>query len=159
VTGPAEPPSRPQGFDDPTRDIRLPPAPGSPPLVVRPEWSSYTAPQQPVPADVPPAETAAAPGAGIAAPTADLGKAADRRPQDVLADEPTDQLVQPGGTPREPTLEFAQGDGVPAPASAPAPAVRERDGSRRWPWVLMALLPIIVIVGSGIWLFILLSHP
>jgi ATP/ADP translocase len=36
--------------------------------------------------------------------------------------------------------------------------VREREGSRRWPWVLMALLPIIVIVGSGIWLFILLSH-
>jgi hypothetical protein len=144
----------------------MPPAPGSPPLVVRPEWSSYTARQEPVPADVPLTETAAAPTADIAAPTdhlaaptADLGKAAPRRPLDALADEPTDQLVQPAGTPRERTLEFDQGDGVPAPSSAPASVVREREGSRRWPWVLMALLPIIVIVGSGIWLFILLSHP
>jgi hypothetical protein len=36
---PSEP--RAQGFDDPTRDIRLPRPSGSPPLVVRPEWSSY----------------------------------------------------------------------------------------------------------------------
>jgi hypothetical protein len=138
-------------FDDPTRDIRLPPPPGSPPLVVRPEWSSFTARQQPVPAEQPPTETAVAPTAGI-------GTSAARRPLDALAEEPTDQLVQPG-PPRERTLEFAQGDAAPLAASTPAPAaVRQREGSRRWPWVLMALLPIIVIVGSGIWLFILLSH-
>ena len=144
--GPPEPGAN--RFDDPTRDIRLPAAPGSPPLVVRPEWSSYTARQQPVPADPPTADTALTNRAEGSAP---------RRPMDLLADEPTDQLVQPPAQPRERTLEFAQGDAVPArPASAPA--VLERERSRRWPWVLMALLPIIVIVGSGIWLFILLSH-
>jgi hypothetical protein len=144
-------------FDDPTRDIRLPPAPGGPPLVVRPEWSSYTARQQPVPADVPQADPL--PTETAAPPTADLGKAAPRRPLDVLADEPTDQLVQPGGTPRERTLEFAQNEVAPVrPPVSPPPVVPARDGGRRWPWVLMALLPVIVIVGSGIWLFILLSH-
>jgi hypothetical protein len=144
-------------YDDPTRDIRLPPAAGSPPPAVRPERSSYTARQQPVPAEVPPphpprTETAAA-------PTADLGKAAPRRPLDVLADEPTDQLVKPGGPPRERTLEFAHGQAAPVrPPVSPAPAVPAPKAGRRWPWLLMALLPIIVIVGSGIWLFILLSH-
>jgi hypothetical protein len=151
VSDPVEGTSR--GFDDPTRDIRLPPAPGSPPLAVRPEWSSYTARQPPVPADPAPVEAPAA-------PTADLGKATSRRLQDVLADEPTDQLVPPSGRQREPTLKFPQGEPAPArPAVSPAPVAPQPVRSRRWPWVLLALLPIIVIAGSGIWLFILLSHP
>jgi hypothetical protein len=152
VTDPVERTSRPQGFDDPTRDIRLPPAPGSPPLVVRPEWSSYTARQEPVSVD---SAAADAPPA----PTADLGTSTPRRPQDALADEPTDQLVQPGAGPRERTLEFSQGQvAARRPAVSPTPVVPRQEPSRRWPWVVMALLPIIVIVGSGIWLFILLSH-
>jgi hypothetical protein len=131
-------------FDDPTRDIRLPRAPGSPPLVVRPEWSSYAAPSAPEAATV-------APDPGP--PT---------RAQ-LLAGEPTDELFPPGGLQRDPTLKFEQGAGAP-PAVAPPPvapraAAPPDDRGRRWPWVLIALLPIIVIVGSGIWLFILLSHP
>jgi hypothetical protein len=152
VTDPAARPSGPHAFDDPTRDIRLPPPPGGPPLVIRPEWSSYAAREQPVPAEAPPTETAAAPTAGI-------GASAARRPLDALAEEPTDQLVRPGSPPRERTLELPHGDAAPLPVSTPAaPAAPVREGGRRWPWVLMALLPIIVIVGSGIWLFILLSH-
>jgi hypothetical protein len=133
---------RPNGFDDPTRDIRLPPPPGTPPLTVRPEWSSYAAPSAP---EAPPA-----------APESGPPTRAQR-----LASEPTDELFPPGGHHRDPTLTFEQGAGAP-PSVAPPPAapVRRRDdGGRRWPWVLIALLPIIVIVGSGIWLFILLSHP
>jgi hypothetical protein len=77
-----------------------------------------------------------------------------------LAGEPTDELF-PGRPLRDPTLKFEQGAGVPAPV---VPAVHtpvrtpDDERGRRWPWVLVALLPIIVIVGSGIWLFILLSH-
>ena len=146
--GPQEP--RGNSVDDPTRDIRLPLAPGSPPLVVRPEWSSYTARQQPVPADPPSRESTAPPPIGA-------GGSAARRSMDLLADEQTDQLVSPGGPQRERTLQFAPGDAASARPPA-APAVAERGRSPRWPWVLMALLPVIVIVGSGIWLFILLSH-
>ena len=146
--GPQEP--RVSRFDDPTRDIRLPPAPGTPPVVVRPEWSSYPARRQPMSPEPPSAER-------TAPPTTVAGGSAPRRPMDRIADEPTDQLVPPGGLPRERTLEFAQADAAPARPAA-TPAVAERESSRRWPWVLMALLPIIVIVGSGIWLFILLSH-
>lgn len=155
--GPQEP--RISRFDDPTRDIRLPPAPGSPPLVVRPEWSSYTARQEPVAAERGPEERIAAATPDSAAPTADVGKPAARRPLDLLADEPTDQLVPPRASMRDRTLELAHGQAAPVRSPvAPQPAVPARDGGRRWPWVLLTLLPIIVIVGSGIWLFVLLSH-
>jgi hypothetical protein len=76
-----------------------------------------------------------------------------------LASEPTDELF-PGRPQRNPTLKFEQGAGASAPVPPPvhAPVQARDDGGRRWPWVLIALLPVIVIVGSGIWLFILLSH-
>jgi hypothetical protein len=130
--GTAEP--RAQGFDGPTRDIRLPRPAGSPPLVVRPEWSSYAA--QP---DAP-SEPAALP---------------EKPPR--LTEQPTDELPEPTRRPREPTLRFEGGGGFPRPA--PAPRIPEQPArSRKWPWVLAALLPVVVIVGSGIWLFVLLSH-
>jgi hypothetical protein len=130
-----------QGFDDPTRDIRLPPAPGSPPVALRPEWSSYA----PHPAE-PDAGASGLPAGSIAPP--------DAPPR--LIDQPTDELEQPTPRPRDRTLQFGDGAGFPRPAPTPVspdPVVR----SRRWPWVLLALLPIVVIVGSGIWLFVLLS--
>jgi hypothetical protein len=78
-----------------------------------------------------------------------------------LASEPTDELFPHGRPLRDPTLKLEQGSGAPAPVVPPVhPPVRtpEDERGRRWPWVLIALLPIVVIVGSGIWLFILLSH-
>lgn len=150
MTGPAERSARPHGFDDPTRDIRLPPPPGAPPLTVRPEWSSYAAPEA---SEAP--STAQAPVGPEVAP--DPGP--PNRTQ-WLASEPTDELF-PGRPLRDPTLKLERGSSAPAPVVPPVHPPTRTPGderSRRWPWVLIALLPIVVIVGSGIWLFILLSH-
>ena len=162
MTDPVERTSRPHGFDDPTRDIRLPPAPGSPPLVVRPEWSSYAAPSAPEapPAAPEPGSSGSSPVPGAAESPSAAHPAGPPTRAQRLAGEPTDELFPPGGLQRDPTLKFEQGAGAPQPAPLPpaAPVRARNDGGRRWPWVLIALLPIIVIVGSGIWLFILLSH-
>ena len=150
MTGPAERPARPLGFGDPTRDIRLPSPPGTPPLTVRPEWSSYAAPAPST------AQASAAPEAPPAAPVPGPPTRAQR-----LASEPTDELFPHGRLQRDPTLKLEQDAGTPAPVVPPVhPPVQPRNDERgrRWPWVLIALLPIVVIVGSGIWLFILLSH-
>lgn len=151
MTGPAEGPTGSNGFDDPTRDIRLPPPPGTPPLTVRPEWSSYAAPGASKARS-----TAQAPAAPEVAPDPGPPNRTQR-----LDSEPTDELF-PGRRLRDPTLKFEQGSATPAPVVPPVhPPVRTPDDgrSRRWPWVLIVLLPIVVIVGSGIWLFLLLSHP
>jgi hypothetical protein len=110
---PQEP--RAQGLEDPTRDIRLPPVPGSPHVAVRPERA------------------------------------------DVPADEPTDELRPAAGVLREKTLEFGHGQGSHGRPVAVAAAQGRSEPARRWPWVLLALLPLVVIAGSGVWLFLLLS--
>ena len=122
-------------------------------MVVRPEWSSYAAPAAPA-APAPEAHQPPSPEAAPVPPAPGVPTRAQR-----LASEPTDELF-PGRTQRDPTLKFEHGAGVPAPVVPPVhPPVRTPErGARRWPWVLITLLPIIVIVGSGIWLFILLSH-
>lgn len=149
MTGPAE---RPHAFDDPTRDIRLPRPPGTPPLTVRPEWSSYA----PAPSTAEPPSTAHAPAAPPAKPDPGPPNRTER-----LASEPTDELFPHGRPLRDPTLKLEHGGSAPAPVVPPVhPPIPTPDdeGGRRWPWVLIALLPVIVIVGSGIWLYILLSH-
>lgn len=135
-----------QAFDDPTRDIRLPRPAGSPPLVVRPEWSTYAAGPAAAP-DVAAAQEPVAPSEPVAP--------AEKPPR--LRDEPTDELPERPVRRREPTLQFGNGAGFPRPAPTPIPPeapVRRR----RVPWVLLVLLPLVVIVGSGIWLLVLLSH-
>jgi hypothetical protein len=125
--------------DEPTRDITLPPLPGRP-VALPPGWAA-------------PAATAAA-----GAP-----EAAARVP---LADQPTDQLVPPG-PPRQPTRPFAAPGAPEAVAAgqprdqgsrprAGAPAARERHG-RAWPWVLLSLLAVLVVVGTAVALFLLLA--
>lgn len=112
---------------------------------MRAEWASYAAPSAPE-----------APAPEMSAHDPGPPNRAQR-----LAGEPTDELFPHGRPLRDPTLRLEPGDGAPAPAVPPVhPQVQSPadERARRWPWVLLALLPIVVIVGSGIWLFILLSH-
>jgi hypothetical protein len=126
-----------QGFEGPTRDIRLPPVPGSPHAAARPEPSSSAA--QPVPFSP---STASPPPARAGVP----------------ADEPTDELRPAPGVLREKTLQFGHGQGSHGRPVAVAATQDRSERARKWPWVLLALLPLVVILGSGIWLFVLLSR-
>jgi hypothetical protein len=92
-----------------------------------------------------------------------------RGPDEVRADQPTDQLTSPRPKDRDPTLTFdgsarerwAAGHAAPpdpAWSSVPAPGTRvsARERSRRWPWVVLTLVPLVVIVGAGLWLLLLM---
>ena len=112
---------------DPTRDIRLSPLPGLP----RRETASDVTPRPP-----------------------DTSMSAGRPAARPMADQPTDELNPPSRRPRERTIAFASPEmagGRPAPTIGRTPRPR-----RRWPWVLLALLPIVVIAGAGVALMILL---
>ncbi|HLM05219.1 MAG TPA: hypothetical protein VK402_08550 [Blastococcus sp.] len=93
-----------------------------------------------------------------------------------LVDQPTDELGSPPpGAPRDPTLTFegtaaqrwaaglaATPDPVWSPLpQRPGPVVGPRprpvpEKGRRWPWVLLVSLPVLIIVGTGIWLLLIL---
>lgn len=45
----------------------------------------------------------------------------------------------------------------PPPSSGPTPRVIARERKRRWPWVVLTVLPILVIIAVGILLFVLLG--
>jgi hypothetical protein len=127
----------PSGGADPTRDIRLPAMPDRPPSVLPREWSGMNS-TPPVP-DVP------------APPSADDG-AAGRGTSAV--DLQTDELDPPFGRPRERTISFVTPEmarGRPMPTVGRTPR-----RPRRWPWVLLALIPVVVIAVSGVWWFLLL---
>ena len=98
---------------DRTRDIRLPPLPGSSAPVLPAAWT---------------------------------------RPPQVLGNEPTDRLQRPRD-PREPTLAFSS----PEMVHRPVEAVLVGRTPRRWPWAVLAALPVLVIVVTGIWLLLLLQ--
>jgi hypothetical protein len=121
------------GAADPTRDIRLPAMADRPPSVLPRAWSG----RQPPPAP--------------ASPRADDGAAERRNPP---VDLQTDDLQAPRLTPRERTIAFASPE---AAVGRPNPTVgRKPRRPRRWPWVVLALLPVLVIVVSGVWWFLLL---
>jgi hypothetical protein len=125
------------GAADPTRDIRLPALPDRPPSVLPREWSAMQPPSPPPASPAPsrPGEGAAANGV----PSVDLQ---------------TDDLQAPRATPRERTIAFASPE---AAVGRPRPTVgRKPHPPRRWPWVVLALLPVLVIVVSGVWWFLLL---
>jgi hypothetical protein len=149
MAGPAErdpqaPPA--SGLADPTRDIRLPPLPGRPGPELPPAWAGLRA--EPAPAG-----------------TSD----------DALADQPTDQLGSPPEPKRDRTLTFdgtsaqrwaagfpatpdpAWSSVPPGPPPVVAPRSRVEERSRRWPWVVLALVPILVIVVTGVWLLVLMQ--
>jgi hypothetical protein len=125
------------GAADPTRDIRLPPLADRPPSALPREWSGMHPPS--------PAPDAPAPL------TADDGPAANGTSS---ADLQTDELDPPRGRSRERTIAFVTPEmarGRPMPTVGRTPR-----RPRRWPWVVLALLPVVVIVVSGIWWFLLL---
>lgn len=129
---------------DPTRDIRLPP------LADRPLPSLRSDPES---AEAQPEPTTSG----------------------LQVDQPTDEVEGPPKGVREPTLTF-QGTNAerwaaglaaapdPAwsslpPRSGPVVGPRPRpprERGRRWPWVVLTLIPLLVIVGAGIWLLLLL---
>src|SRR3954466_6281941 len=121
------------GLADPTRDIRLPPLPGTPPPAVPPEWEGA------VPQRTPEPDPSPAAAGSLSTPQPPPAR------DEALADQPTDQLTSPRPKDRDPTLRF---DGsarerwaaglasTPDPAWSsvppPAPVVAPRDRSRRW---------------------------
>jgi hypothetical protein len=125
----------PSGGADPTRDIRLPAMPDRPPSVLPREWSGLNPP--------PPAPEVPAPPQADDVPA---GRAA--------VDLQTDELDPPFGRPRERTISFvtpehARGRAMPTIGRTPR-------RPHRWPWILLALLPVLVIVVSGVWWLLLL---
>jgi hypothetical protein len=128
-----DPPSHDQaartfGGADPTRDIRLPPMADRPPSAMPREWAS-----------VQPAASASAPARPYATPASDLR---------------TDELDPPRRQPRERTITFASPEMA---GGRPAPTVgRTLRRPRRWPWVVLTLLPVVVIVVTGAWWLLLL---
>lgn len=184
--------ARAPGYDDRTRDIRLPLLPDRPPAAVHPGWQAHV-----LPAAAEPASTAAPGGQSGTAPpaSADAVRTPDPAPPRpyVLPDEPTDELP-PRSRVRQQTLAFdapegppqtpaqpppatgsptsgapsagsrttaapgptAPSLGTPPSAAAPGPtAAAERQ--RRWPWVVLTVLPVLVIFAAALLLFFLLG--
>jgi hypothetical protein len=157
---------------DPTRDIRLPPLPGRPSPELPPEWEQLRSERAASPSTA--AQATATPD--TVAPQAGLPAAAsqDTTPPDSMANQPTDQLGRPAQGPRDRTLtirgtaaeRWAAGHPAtpdpawssvpPGPAPVVAPRRRPEEKPRRWPWVLLTLVPILVIVVTGVWLLILM---
>ena len=153
---------------DPTRDITLPPLPDRPAPTVPPEWAPY------VPAE------GAAPGFRSAEPEPRVQPEPRVEPESRVEPGPrveprTDVAPREPGMPLKgsasqgpyepPTDRFAGGQ-VPARSATlafqPPPPVQllkvsvgARRRSGRWLWALAILVPLLVIVGSGIWLLVL----
>ena len=135
--------------DDRTRDITLPPLPDRPPPALPKAWAGLT--PSPSPLDSP---TTAVPGP-VAPPPApeveqvDPAVAEARR----LAKSRTDEMLPPpSAAVRERTLAFSS----PEMRHRPIEPVRVDRNPRRWPWVVLTLLPILVILASAIgWLILL----
>ena len=137
-------PLRTSGLADPTRDIRLPPLPGTQGPELPPEWEALRVD----------------------------GETAEPETSEAQADQPTDQLGRPPQGDRDRTLTFSGTStqrwappATPDPAwssvpAAPTPVVQPRPRterrSRRWPWVVLTLVPILVIVVTGVWLVLLM---
>jgi hypothetical protein len=134
------PQPEPSAFDDPTRDIRL-----SQP----PEWSSARQAAEPAPAGpdftAPPPELPAEVSEAPARPTGRV------RVEPMPEEQPTDQLAH--GTPRrrERTLAFSS----PEMRQRPVGPVKVR-AARRWPWVALVVLPLLLIAAAGMALLLVL---
>jgi hypothetical protein len=136
---------------DPTRDIRLPALADRPPSAMPREWAGLTAP---APAAPPPTSSPqASDAAPDSAPGSDKVPAGTPLPSWVrgVEDGPTDQLARPAGPPREKTIAFS----APEMTHRPAAPVQVARTPRRWPWIVLVLLPILIIAGTGITLLLM----
>lgn len=86
------------------------------------------------------------PPPGAPVPPAPYPAAAEARR---TAEGRTDEIARSPGPVRDRTLAFS----APEMRHRPIEPVRVGANPRRWPWVLLALVPVLVIVGSGVaWL-------
>ncbi len=153
----------PPAVDDRTRDITLPPLPDRPAPAMPAAWAAAHPPLAPpttaVPAPArPPVAAAGTPSAAAGAPPAEgstppAGAGAVEQPGPagvearLLAGRRTDELVRPPGAPvRERTLAFSS----PEMRHRPVEPVRVGSNPRRWPWVVLFLLPVLVILASTV---------
>jgi hypothetical protein len=135
------------GGPDPTRDIRLPPLTDRPASAMPREWAAM------------PPEVAAPDFSAPAPEVRETEVAPQPEPEsepepEPTFDQPTDELAPPRGRSRERTIAFASPEmagGRPTPTVGPTPR-----RPRRWPWLVLALLPVLVIAGAGIALLVLL---
>ncbi|WP_155858732.1 hypothetical protein [Candidatus Blastococcus massiliensis] len=157
-------PDDPGALADPTRDIALPPLPDRPPPALPKEWAGLRPAVSPL--DSP---TTAVPEGPR--PPADLAREADTRAEPEAAEpsveEPSEEQVegqrlarartdelppQPAASGRERTLAFTS----PEMRHRPIEPVQVGSTPRRWSWVVLTLLPILIIVGSAIaWVVLL----
>ena len=127
---------------DATRDIRLPPVPDRPAPAVRPEWASYV----PQPAASAPPSHEPEPAAQQTQETQARTPEQPRRPHDL----PTDRLAAPQDQSRSSTLAFQPPPPVQLLKVSVGPS--RRSG---WLWAVAILVPLLIIIGSGIWLVVL----
>jgi hypothetical protein len=132
---------------DPTRDITLPPLPDRPLPVMPAAWAAAHPPVSPpataVPAPAPPP---------VAAPEEPDPAVVEARR---MAGQRTDELVQPPGAGlRDRTLAFSS----PEMRHRPIEPVQVGANPRRWPWVVLTLVPVLVIVVSTVAWVILVQN-
>lgn len=158
------PPEDPGAPADRTRDIALPPLPDRPPPALPKEWVGMRPAASPLDAPTtavtgpprPPSGPAPAPGPPAPADVAE--EASDDLDPEVaegrrLARQRTDEMLPPPrAAVRERTLAFTS----PEMRHRPIGPVQVGSRPRRWPWVVLTLLPIVIIVASAIaWLLLL----
>ena len=136
--------------DDRTRDITLPPLPDRPPPALPKAWAGRPSPS---PLDSP--TTAVPRPVAPPAPPAPQVEGVDPAVEEArrLARSRTDEMLPPPKpVVRERTLAFS----APEMRHRPIQPVRVDRNPRRWPWVVLTLLPILVILASAIgWLILL----
>lgn len=181
-TPPQDPPA--SGSDDRTRDIRLPSLPDRPPAVVRPERQAHVQPapvEQSEPGTAPDA-TAVVSAPRPADPTPPRPYVLPNERTDKLSSPPqgrqqTLAFDPPAAPPAEEPRVVADPGPAQAPAQVGAPVFAPPSfgppghgtssygptghgiapqRSRRWPWVVLTVLPILVIVAAGLLLLLLL---
>jgi hypothetical protein len=144
-----EPTARP--YDDRTRDITLPSLPDRPPPALPREWARHVPPAS-VP-DTSAPDFSAPPPATHVPEAAPPPAASPETIRASLVNQPTDALRPGRRAPREPTLSFSEQE----MGRRPVGPVQVGRAPRRWPWVVLVLLPVLVIAGAGIALVVLLG--